>query len=295
MRILVAGGTGYLGSALVQALRARGDEVLTLTRSTPRANGQVLWDPTSKAMPDSRVLGKPEIVANLCGAPIARRWTKQYRAKLRESRLGPTELLANWVADRPGTSLINGSAIGIYGHDQPETFTEDSPAASDFLGQLVTDWEAATAPANQAGNRVAFARTGIVLATDSPAGAPLCRLAKAGLGGPMGTGQQIWSWISLADQISALLFLIDNPIDGPVNLVAPSPSPQVEVSKQLAAGYGRPAVLPAPSFALRLVLDGFAGELLGSATVSPEVLVRNGFEFRHPSLASLVAWLTAAD
>lgn len=187
MRILVAGGTGYLGSALVQALRARGDEVLTLTRSTPRANGQVLWDPTSKAMPDSRVLGKPEIVANLCGAPIARRWTKQYRAKLRESRLGPTELLANWVADRPGTSLINGSAIGIYGHDQPETFTEDSPAASDFLGQLVTDWEAATAPANQAGNRVAFARTGIVLATDSPAGAPLCRLAKAGLGGPMGT------------------------------------------------------------------------------------------------------------
>lgn len=293
-RVAVTGATGLIGSALVQALNARGDEVVRLVRHPPQSPHDVPWDPAAGTHGE---LGYLDALVNLAGAPIGRRWTYAYKEELLTSRLAATRLAATITADLQGRcALINGSATGFYGADRgDERLDETSPPGTTFLAEVVQAWEAATTLAQSAGVRVALARTGIVLAPNGGALAPVLRLTRLGLGGPLGSGRQFWPWISLEDEVAALIALIDSDLEGPVNLVAPTPARQGELARQLGAALHRPALLPAPSAALRLVMGEFAADILGSQQVVPQVLSDAGFTWSHPDLSSAVTWLVGAQ
>ncbi|MFV0429287.1 MAG: TIGR01777 family oxidoreductase [Arachnia sp.] len=291
MRVAIAGGTGLLGSRLAEALRQRGDQALVLTRSLPRRPDEVRWDPDTRQAPDPRVLGELEAIVNLAGAPVGRWWTPAYRTRLRTSRLRATDLAARIAARCPGCALINGSAVGYYPLGEDRGLTEADGPGSRFLARLVVDWEAAAAPAKRVGSRVVFARTGIVLDRSAASTRPLLLLGRLGLGGPLGSGHQYWPWITLADEIRALLHLLDNNISGPVNLVGPEPATQGQLAAAIAQRLRRPLGPPAPAAALRVALGEFAEELIGSQRIEPARLIQTGFEFEQPTLASAVDWL----
>jgi len=293
--VLVAGGTGYLGSSLVAALRERGDQAKVLTRGAP-GPGRVHWDPTVGEL-DPHALEGVDVVVNLVGAGVAdRRWTARRRDVLLTSRTWPTALLARRVADARGagttpvTALVQGSAIGWYGSTGEHARTEAAPAGDGFLADLVMRWEAAATPAAEAGVRVAYARTGIVLSPDAAALGRLLPLVRLGLAGRLGTGEQWWSWISKADEVRALLHLVDSPLSGPVNLTAPHPARNVDLTRAVARAWHRPARLRVPTFALRLALGELSGELLGSQRVVPHALEQDGFTFLHPHVDDAAAW-----
>jgi uncharacterized protein (TIGR01777 family) len=188
-------------------------------------------------------------------------------------------------------ALISGSAIGAYGDRGDEILTEDSDTGQGFLADVVRAWEAATAPAQEAGLRVAHARSGLVLTPDGGAMKRVLPLARLGLAGPLGSGRQYWSWITLQDELRALAHLIDHDIVGPVNLVSPQPLRQAEVMKALGTELGRPALLPAPALALKVALGGFAADILASARITPSVLTASGFVFEHETIKSAMRWL----
>lgn len=293
MKVAVAGGSGLIGSALLRALRDRGDSVVQLVRRPARGPAELSWDPGGAGLAPALLRGVDAVV-NLGGAGLGdRRWTASYRRTVRDSRVGPTNLLARTLAelDDGPRVLVQGSAIGFYG-DRPGAVLDESAAPGDgFVPELVQDWEAATSPAATAGVRVAWARTGIVL---SPRGGALSRLtplARLGIAGRLGPGTQHWSWITLHDEVRAILHLIDEPLHGPVNLTSPHPVPNAELIRSLARAYGRPAPLAVPAWALRLGLGGFASELLAWQHVVPEALVSSGFEFAHPDLDAATAYV----
>lgn len=300
--IAITGASGLLGSALSTALRARGDHVVHLVRRDPAADlpdgvREVRWDIDS-GLADGDVLDEVTAAVNLAGANLGtRRWNDRYKAELVRSRVGTTRLLSRILADLPQRPrLVSGSAIGIYGDRKDTQLTEESAPGTGFIADLASDWERATWIAEEAGVSVAHARTGIVLSRSGGALARLMPLVRAGLAGPLGSGRQYWSWISLPDHVAAMMWLIDHPeISGPVNLTAPNPAPQTEVVKALASQVHRPAVIPAPTLALRLALGEMASEILGSQRVAPSVLLEHGFEFTHPELADAAAWVARAD
>ena len=192
----------------------------------------------------------------------------------------------------PLPRLLSASAVGYYGDRGDEVLTEDSSAGDGFLAQLCRDWEAATWPAQKAGASVAHLRTGIVLAPRGGALGRLLPLLRLGLAGPLGSGRQYWSWITLHDHVRAILFLLDRPgVTGPVNLTGPLPATQVEVVRALGRAARRPTLLPAPSPALRLVLGEMAGEILGSQRALPDRLSRAGFSFDHADLDTAATWV----
>lgn len=289
MKIVVAGASGLIGSALVSALRARGDDVVQLVRRPARAPAERSWDPGSGVLDDD-VLAGADAVVNLGGAGLGdRRWSTAYLRVVRESRIGPTSLLARSMArlDDGPQILVQASAVGFYG-DRGETIVdEDDERGDGLVPELVEDWEAATAPAARAGVRVAQVRTGIVLARGG-ALSRLIPLARWGVAGRLGPGTQFWSWISLEDEIRALLKVIDAPIHGPMNLVAPEAVRNAELVATLARTFGRPAPVPVPAWALRVGLGGFASELLASQRVAPSVLLAHDFTFVHPRLTDAI-------
>ena len=292
-RVAITGASGLVGGALSSSLRARGDEVIHLVRRTPRAPHEVQWDPAAGTVPSATLAGVTAVV-NLAGAPINEgRWTPARKHELLHSRTDGTSALASAIAaGRTDIRLVNGSAVGIYGDRGDEILTEESAPGAGFLRELVQAWEGATAPAAEAGASVALARTGIVFSREGGAMGRVLPLARLGLGGPLGSGRQWWPWISLVDEVAALTHLIDRPdIVGPVNLSAPAPARQRAVAKALGARLHRPAILPVPSPALKLVLGGMATEVLGSKRVSPGRLVDSGFTFAHPDLGSCLEWL----
>ncbi len=303
--VAITGASGLIGSALSEALRGRGDQVLPLVRRAPRSSGhpdlppgvrEARWEPGADL--DPGVLDGVEGVVHLAGAGIGdHRWTAARKRLLRSSRLEGTETVARAVAARPAASrprLLSASAVGFYGERGTETLTEDSSHGEGFLAELVREWENATWPAEQAGASVAHLRTGIVLAPHGGAIARIMPLAKAGLAGPLGGGGQYWAWITLHDHVRAVLFLLDHPsVTGPVNLTGPEPATQTAVVKALAEKLNRPAVVPAPTVALRLVLGEMAGEILTSQRALPTVLTRAGFTWHHPELGTAMDWLTA--
>ena len=189
--------------------------------------------------------------------------------------------------------LVSGSAIGIYGPDRgEEVLTEDSPTGHGFLCDVVRAWEAASKPAEDAGLRVVHARTGLVLSPRGGAMARVLPLARLGLAGPLGSGRQYWSWITLQDEVRALAWAIDQPsLSGTVNLTGPQPLPQIEVIKAVASALGRPALLPAPSLALKIYLGEFSSDILGSLRVTPSVLTASGFTFEQESVDAAAQWL----
>lgn len=292
MRIAIAGGTGLIGAAVAATLRRRGEEVLVLTRGVPRRPGQLRWDPDRGAI-QRDMLGSLDALVNFAGTPIARPWTPGHREAVRVSRLRSTDFAARIVAEQPGCALINGSAVGIYGPGRDGVeLTELSAPGEGFLPSLVQDWEAAAQPALDAGNRVAFARTGVVLDAESLTTKPLILLARLGLVSPMGPGDQIWPWITLADHVRAVIHLIDHGIAGPVNLAAPRPATQRELSKALTRQLrGSWAAVPVPGAVFRLVFGDFADEIIGSKHVVPAVLQESGFRFEHDDIAAAARWL----
>ena len=299
MRVAITGSTGLIGTALAASLRQDGAEVIRLVRSQPGSAQEVRWDPlAARGGLDPAVLSGTDAVVHLAGAPIASgRWTDARKQELRASRVASTDGLvaAMTSAAVPPPVLLAGSAIGWYGDTGDREVDETAPAGNGFLPGLVRDWEAAAAAAVATGIRVVNLRSGIVL---SARGGTLARLApvfRLGLGARLGAGGQYVSWISLTDEVRAIRFLLDQAqISGPVNVTAPQPVTNAELTAALASAVGRPALLRVPAGLLRAGLGELSGELLAGARVRPARLQQAGFTFRHPDLRSALAAELAA-
>lgn len=293
--IAIAGSSGLIGSALAAALRAADHTVLRIVRRAPANSEELHWNPASGEF-DADALSDVDAVVNLCGVNVAgRRWSGAFKQSLRDSRIAPTEVLANAVADAGVETLINASAVGYYGDTKDRVVDENDWAGSGFLAQLCEDWEAATLPAQDGGARVVLARTGVVL---SPAGGALRMmrpLFSAGLGARLGSGRQYLSWISLEDVVRALLFAIANPsLSGPVNMTGPAPVTNAEFTTALGHALNRPTPLMAPGFVIRTALGEFADEgLLVGQRAIPSALERAGFQFHHNTIGEALAHATA--
>jgi uncharacterized protein (TIGR01777 family) len=266
--------------------------VVTLVRRPPRQPGEIRWDP-SKGELDAADLVGVDAVINLSGAGIGdKRWTDAYKQTVLDSRLDSTRLLADTIAqlDPKPTVFLSGSAIGFYGDPGDTAVDETAPAGSGFLADVVVQWEQAAAGAVEAGIRTVYLRTGLVL---SGAGGMLAQqllLYKLGLGGPLGSGKQWWSWVSLADEIGAIEHLLTADIAGPVNLTGPEPLRQKDFASELGHALHRPALLPAPGFALKTIIGQFATEgILHGQRVLPQVLEASGYTFQHPTLERAIA------
>lgn len=290
MRVAVTGAGGLIGRPLVASLAASGHDVRRWVRRTPRGPDELAWDPAAGKL-DRAALEGVDAVVHLAGESIAGgRWTAARRAAIRDSRVRSTRLLADAIAAlaRPPRVFVSASAIGIYGDRGDAWLDETSAPGEGFLADVGREWEAAAAPAAAAGVRVAHPRTGIVLAGAGGALGAMLPLFRLGLGGPLGNGRQWWSWISLPDMVATLLHALGrDDVVGPFNAVAPAPATCGAFARALGATLGRPALLPAPAFALRLVLGRDQADelLLASARVRPTVLERTGFKFAHPELA----------
>lgn len=291
MRIAVAGSSGLIGNALVNSLRAAGHTVTRLVRREARADDEFSWDPETIGVPPESLDGVDAVVS-LGGVGVGnQRWTGRFKQELRDSRITPTEVLAEAVRDAGVPTFLSASATGFYGDTGSHAATESDHAGDGFLAGLVTDWEqAATANAGR-DTRVVLLRTAPVL---SPKGGLLAKLRpifRLGLGGPIGDGKQYFSWISLADEVRAIEFLLGSSISGPVNLSAPAPVPFGTFVDALGRSVHRPAFLPVPAFAARFVGGEMAEEMiLFSQRVVPGVLTDNDFTFDHPDIDSALEY-----
>ena len=298
MRVAVTGASGLIGSALVPALRAQGHEVVRLVRRAPAAPDEVRWDPTSGDV-DLTGLAGVEGFIHLAGAGVGdHRWTDSYKAEILDSRIRGTDTIARAAAalDPRPSVLVSGSAIGYYGDTGDRAVDETAPQGDGFLADVVGQWEASAAPAQEAGIRVPFARTGLVVSSRGGAWKRILPIFKAGLGGRIGSGQQYWSFISLRDEVAALIALLtDERYAGPANLTAPDPVTNSEVTKAMGEVLGRPTVLPVPGFALKVALGEFSSDVLGSQRVIPGVLEREGFTWSDPTIASAISQAVAGS
>jgi uncharacterized protein len=294
MRIAITGSSGLIGAALAAHLRSAGTEVIRLVRRPPTSGEEVRWDPAADDGGLGRTaLGRVDAVVHLSGAPVAGgRWTAARKEVLRASRIGSTAALvrALLAADARPATLLAGSAIGWYGDTGDRAVDETAPAGSGFLSLLVRDWEAAAGPAAAAGLRVVNLRSGVVLSRSGGMLAPLLLPFRLGLGARIGAGSQYLSWISIADHVRAVSFLLGRPdISGPVNLTAPVPATNAEFTRALGAAVHRPALLTIPGWAVRLALGELATELLGSSRVLPARLQQAGFRFDHAAIGPALA------
>ena len=287
-KIAVTGASGLIGSALCAQLKSDGHQVLKLVRRPPRLSDEVSWDPQRGEI-NLDLLEGVDAVFHLAGAGVGdKRWSASYRSEILNSRLLGTTTIANACEQLQPEVFISASAIGYYGETGNRSVTEADRGGEDFLSIVCREWESV---ANLAPSvRTIKLRTGLVL---DPTGGALGRmlpLFKFGLGGKLGSGKQWWSWITLHDQIRAMVFLMKSKIQAPVNLTSPNPVTNQEFTAALARTLKRPAIFPAPAFALRAVLGGFSTEVLGSKKVIPKVLMDNNFEFDYPHvLAALTA------
>lgn len=289
--IVIAGSSGLIGQALVTALRERGDRVVCLVRRAASSADEIAWNPAAGEL-DPAALEGVDVVINLAGAGVGdHRWTDAYKQEILVSRTSTTGLLARTIAglERRPSVFANASAIGWYGDTGDRAVDEGEPAGAGFLADVVRDWEAATAPAAQAGVRVVMARTGLVVAREGGAWQRLFPLFSLGLGGKMGSGRQYWSWISLRDEVAAWLFCIDNDhISGPVNFTGPEPATNAEVVAAMGRVLQRPTVLPVPAFALQIALGEFSTEILSSARVMPRALSDAGFTWQDRTVEAAI-------
>lgn len=288
MRIVVAGSSGLIGTALVTALRQEGHEVLRLVRRPQRTADERRWDPSAGQVDDGTFDGA-DVVVNLCGAAVGgRRWSGAYKQELRDSRIEPTDVLARAVAEHGVPMLVNASAVGFYGDTGGRKVDESAPPGSGFLAELCRDWEAATEPATAAGARVLVLRTGLVLTSSGGLLRQLLPVFRFMLGGRLGNGRQYLPWISLRDQIGAMQFLIGSgpelDLRGPVNLTGPEPVTNAEFTRELAQVLGRPAPWVVPGFALRAVAGELAEQALTGQRAVPAVLQGSGYRFAHSTV-----------
>jgi uncharacterized protein (TIGR01777 family) len=296
-RILISGASGLVGGALQVALRAAGHEVIVLKRGKPMPD-TATWDP-DRGQLDLSAAGEIDAVIHLAGDNISSgRWTEKKKTRILASRVQGTSLLAQHFASstyKPEV-FLSASAIGIYGHRDDEVVAESSSLGEGFLADVCQQWEGATASAEQAGIRVVHARIGVILDASGGALSKLLPPFRCGLGGKLGNGKQWMSWISLADVVASMQFLLQQTdIQAAVNLVAPNASTNERLTKTLARVLGRPSFLPLPAFVVRLIFGQMGQELLLSGVrVQPQVLLENGFEFRHPQLEALLSQQVAS-
>lgn len=295
MRVLITGATGTIGLALADGLRDRGDEVVALSRD-PERGQRVLgagvevqpWPEPTLAAPPPQALAGVEAIVHLLGEPVAQRWSGDARARIRDSRVLGTRMLVQAIRDlspaqRP-RALISQSATGYYGPRGDAPLDEHASAGDDFLAEVVIAWEAEAAAAASL-MRVACTRTGVVLSPDGGALAKMLPFFKLGIGGPVAGGHQYVPWIHRDDVVGALIRCVDDPAaEGPVNLTAPNPVTNAELSHALGRALGRPAVLPVPGFAIKLLYGEMAEIVTTGQRVVPARLRQLGYAFRHPEL-----------
>lgn len=294
--IAITGSSGLIGTALSTALTKRGHRVRPVVRRAARGADEIAWDPLRGTI-DTEAFSTVDAVVNLAGASIGdKRWTADYKETLVKSRTIGTALLARTLADgsRKPAVLLSGSAIGIYGPGD-EPVTEESPVGSGFLADLCVEWEAAAQPAVDAGIRTAFLRTGIVLSKQGGALKKQLPLFKIGFGGKIASGRQWQSWISIADEVGAIIHCLEADVSGAVNLTAPNPVTNADFTRTLAKAVRRPAPFPIPGFAPKLLLGGELVEnlLLTGQRVLPSKLQQSGYVFEHPSLAEALTAVLA--
>lgn len=296
MKVAVTGASGLIGSALLPVLRESGHDVVRLVRRTTQAADEVRWDPAERRL-DPAALADVDGVVHLAGAGVAdARWTDKRKAAILDSRVDGTTTLATALAaaDPRPRVLVSGSAVGWYGDGGDRVLTETAPAGQGFLADVVERWEAATAGASDAGVRVAHARTGLVLSAKGGLLGRLLPLFKVGLGGKVGPGTQYWPWISLADEVRALVFLLEGDLSGPVNLTGPEPVTNAVFTKAAGAVLHRPTLAPVPSFAIKLALGSQMAEeiaLFGQRAI-PQALTAAGFSFDHPTVESALQYVS---
>lgn len=284
MRVLIAGSTGFLGSALQDELRGAGHDVHTLVRREARTGTEHTWDPPAGTISPGALDGVDAVV-NLCGASLNGRWSAARKQEIRDSRIEPTEVLAEAVAQHGVSTLVNASGINYYGNTGDVVVDESAGEGAGFLAELCDEWERAADPARKAGARVVVLRTGLVLGRGG-----LLQVLKPvfwlGLGGRLGEGRQYMPWIGLADEIKAIRFVLENQsIAGPVNLCSPNPVTNAEFTKALARAVSRPALLFVPKTALRVVLGEAAEELaLSGVRALPTALTDAGFDFTYTDI-----------
>ncbi len=288
MKILITGASGLIGQALTKQLNASGHTTVAAVRREPRRNDEVQWNPATGEMSPSAFDGVDAVV-HLAGAGIGdKRWTDSYKMEILQSRTLGTALLADTMASlaKKPSVFLSGSAIGIYGVRDDTELGEDATIGTGFLAEVCRDWEAASSSASAAGIRTVLLRTGIVL---SPQGGALKKqlpLFKLGLGGKFGNGKQWQSWISITDEVNAIIHLLTSQLSGPVNLTAPLAVTNSEFTRVLGSVMSRPAILPIPSFGPKLLLGGELADalLFTGQRVVPNALVADGFQFAHPTL-----------
>lgn len=291
MRVVVSGASGLIGPALVPALRADGHEVIKLVRRDPTSDDERGWDPASGTLDPAHIAGADAIV-NLSGANLDQRWTDRAKREILESRTKTTGLLAAVAAelDSKPSAFVCAGGTGIYGNRGDEILTEESEAGGGFLAGVMRETEAAAGPARAAGIRVVNFRQGIVLSQDGGALKRMLPFFRFGLGGPVGSGRQWWSWVSLVDVVSAYRVAVAGDVAGPVNLAAPNPVTSRQFAKALGRALRRPAALPAPSFAVRLLFGEKGDEvLLFGQRALPARLLDAGFEFSAPTIEAGIA------
>ena len=288
-RVAVTGATGLIGTALVAQLKSDGYQVQKLVRRPVRTADEVFWDPI-KGEVDTNSLEGIDAVFHLAGASVGgKRWSAAYRSEILNSRLLGTTTIATACEQLKPSVFISASAIGHYGETGNRAVTEADGGGGDFLSIVCREWEAAASLAPSV--RTIKLRSGIVLDPTGGALGQMLPIFKFGVGGKLGSGKQWWSWITLHDQIRAMIFLLNSKIDGPVNLTAPNPVTNQEFTAALAHAMKRPAFFPAPAFALRAVSGGFSSAVLGSKRVIPKVLTDAKFEFDYPFVASALTAL----
>jgi uncharacterized protein len=301
MRIVIAGGTGFLGSPLAEVYAEEGHDVRVLTRSLPAGESRhepgtgvpgitsVGWSPDGQSGPWAAVLEGADALVNLSGAPLAdKRWSPARKAVLRDSRILPARSLAAALAacSTPPPVYISGSATGYYGPSGGEIKTEDSPPGSDFLARLSEEWEAEGRKAERPGVRVVLLRTGIVLERSGGALPEMIKPFRFFVGGPLGSGRQYMSWIHRIDWVELVRWIIDTPdVSGPINATAPEPVTNRQFARALGRALGRPSLMPAPGFALRAIVGEMATPLLlQGQRVVPARAQQLRFHFRYPEI-----------
>lgn len=285
MRVLVSGASGMIGAALVDALRARGDEVGALVRGRPSSGLDVAWDPAAGSIDhEALAAGRFDVIAHLAGETILGRWTEEKRARIVDSRVRGTTTLAEAIArlDPAPRAFVVASATGFYGDRGEEVLTEQADPGTGFLAEVATDWEAAAQPARDAGIRTVHMRMSAVQDRNDGALKQQLLPFKLGLGGTIGGGRQWVAWVGLEDVIRMWLFAIDDDrVEGPVNAIGPTPATNREYTKALGRALGRPTMLPVPVFALKAAMGGdlVREMLLASQKVVPAKLEALGYEF----------------
>ncbi len=290
MKILITGGTGFVGTQLIPRLVKDGHEAIILTRSLKGAKvfspeiSYLEGDPTKKG-PWQQAIKNHDAVINLAGASIFSKWTGEHKKAIRESRISTTRNLVEGIDPKKKMVLFSTSAVGYYGFHGDEELNEDSAPGTDFLARLAVEWEGEALKAGDKGARVVITRFGIVMGEKGGALSQMIPLFKKFIGGSIGTGKQWFSWVHIKDLAEAFTFLLKHPeISGPVNMCSPNPVRNKDVAKALGKALHRPSFIPAPAFMVKLVLGEFGSVILEGQRVIPRKLLESGFIFQYPDI-----------